>query len=295
MPAAPQDQQPTYLLWLVAVIFCQQDYKQAQAVVQGGSIRLNGQAVQDMLQVVRSADTLVWRNYSGAPGDGEWLAHKDSYQCSKHSMPLLAHGGAVTTNAAKGSCPLLAAKGARNLLLHFAHPQITLRLMVGAGHPQIFYKRQHVLGSPQQVIQHVLGRTLLASSPSLWQVWWGWGCLGGKADCEHLEIAGLPLHPLFCWHTPGSSLPPLPCRRLLTSQQIFHLKSPRLVFLFFDRGQIPYQMRPAPDSGRTPRDHNWPNDRAWHAPESAASCQSRLTPGVRAWDARPGASASACG
>ena len=65
---------------------------------------------------------IIEGNYSGAPSDGEWLADKDSRQGSKHSMALLAHSGEIPTDATKGRCPILAAKGSRNLLLTFEHP-----------------------------------------------------------------------------------------------------------------------------------------------------------------------------
>ncbi len=68
-------------------------------------------------------------------------------------MPLLAHRGEIAADPTKGGRPLLAAKGARNLLLDFEHAQITLRLIVGEGHPQVLHKCQHLLGPPQQVIE----------------------------------------------------------------------------------------------------------------------------------------------
>ena len=83
-------------------------------------------------------------------------------------MPLLAHGGEIAANTAKGRQSPFTAKRARDLLLHFDHPQITLRLIVGERDRQIIQKCQDLLSPSHQVIEQVLGRTLFASSlPSL--------------------------------------------------------------------------------------------------------------------------------
>ena len=55
-------------------------------------------------------------NYSGAPGDGERLAHKDRRQSGQHGMSLLAHGREVAADAAKSGRSQLAAKRTRDLM-----------------------------------------------------------------------------------------------------------------------------------------------------------------------------------
>ena len=56
---------------------------------------------------------------------------EDSSHGSQQRAALLTHGGEIATNDTKGRGPLRTAKGAGNLLLHFDHPQISLRLVVG--------------------------------------------------------------------------------------------------------------------------------------------------------------------
>lgn len=59
--ASAQDQQPTYLLWLVAVLFSHLDYHQAKALIEANEIHVNGQVGHDLLQLVHSGDMLAWQ------------------------------------------------------------------------------------------------------------------------------------------------------------------------------------------------------------------------------------------
>src|SRR2546429_2790822 len=92
-------------------------------------------------------------NSSVAPCDGEWLTGKDGSQGGEHAMTLLAHGREIAANATKSRQPILAAKGACDLLLDFRHAQIPLGLIVGKWHREVLEKGQHLLGPPQQVIE----------------------------------------------------------------------------------------------------------------------------------------------
>src|SRR6266571_9070665 len=62
-------------------------------------------------------------NYSGTrfPGDGKRRTSKGRPQGLKQRAVLLAHGGEVTADGAKGADPFGTAKGPRDLLLHLDH------------------------------------------------------------------------------------------------------------------------------------------------------------------------------
>src|SRR6266566_2828390 len=87
---------------------------------------------------------------------------EDSRQSREHGMPLLVHRGKITADAAKSGDPSRTAKGARNLLLHFGPAKVAFGLVVGKRNPQIVEQRQHLLGTPKQRIQQMLGLALLA-------------------------------------------------------------------------------------------------------------------------------------
>ena len=67
-------------------------------------------------------------------------------------MTLFAHGAQIAANATKGGRPVLAAKGSRDLLLDFDHPQITLGLIVRKWQRKVVEKGQHLVRSSQQVV-----------------------------------------------------------------------------------------------------------------------------------------------
>src|SRR5579859_5700593 len=87
---------------------------------------------------------------------------KDRSQSREHAMALLVHRREITANAAKGGGSRRTAKGARNLLLYFCHPQVPLGLIVGKRNPQVIEPCQHLIGTTQQRIQQILGLALLA-------------------------------------------------------------------------------------------------------------------------------------
>src|SRR5438270_12904566 len=87
---------------------------------------------------------------------------KDSRQCREHAMALLLHGRKITADATKSGGPRRTAKRARNLLLHFGPTKISLGLVVCKRKAQVVKPRQHLLGTPKQRIQQILGRALLA-------------------------------------------------------------------------------------------------------------------------------------
>src|SRR5579863_2043491 len=116
---------------------------------------------------------------------------EDSGQSREHGMALLVHGRKITADATKSGRPGRTAKGARNLLLHFGPAKVALGLVVGKRNAQIVEQRQHLLGSPKQGIQQILGLALLASAfvrADGRGRWW----LSSIASRQNLEIAGDP-------------------------------------------------------------------------------------------------------
>ena len=56
---------------------------------------------------------------------------KGVIECRQQCHPLLAQGGEVTADATEPRHPGLGAEATGDLLLHFDHAQISLRLVVG--------------------------------------------------------------------------------------------------------------------------------------------------------------------
>ncbi len=126
------------------------------------------------------------------PGNRQRLAPKDSHQGGQHGMPPIVHGGEVATNAAKGRQSPFTPKRARDLLLHFDHPQITLGLIIREGDGQAVQKREDLLGSSHEVIEQILGRTLFTTPPPPGRIG-GWR-LGGKLDLPAHRNTAQPTH-----------------------------------------------------------------------------------------------------
>src|SRR5260370_23926286 len=87
---------------------------------------------------------------------------EDSRKSREHGMSLLVHRRKITTDAAKSGDPSRTAKGARNLLLHFCQAKIPLGLVVGKRNAQVVKQSQHLICTPKQRIQKILGLALLA-------------------------------------------------------------------------------------------------------------------------------------
>src|SRR5258708_1312872 len=112
---------------------------------------------------------------------------EDSSKSREHEMALLLHRREITADAAKSGDPGHTAKGARNLLLHFWQGQVALGLVVGKRNPQVVEQRQHLLGTPKQRIQQILGRALLGppfARSCRRRRWWR---LSGIASRQNLE------------------------------------------------------------------------------------------------------------
>src|SRR5437764_13470714 len=87
---------------------------------------------------------------------------EDSSESKEHGMSWLVHRRKITANATKSGDPSRAAKGARNLLLNFGQAKIALGLVVGKRNAQVVEQSQHLLCTPKQRIQQILGLALLA-------------------------------------------------------------------------------------------------------------------------------------
>lgn len=104
---------------------------------------------------------------------------------------MLAHGGQVAANGAKGAGSLLAAEGAGDFLLDLDYAQIALGLMVGERHRQITQERQHLFDSAEQCIKQIFrGTRPFAARPDGFGVRLrgSQGQMPGKPLPEHLKI-----------------------------------------------------------------------------------------------------------
>ncbi len=61
------------------------------------------------------------------------MTSKRVIKCREQCDPLLAQGREVTADATEHRHPLFGAEAPGDLLLHFDHAQIALRLVVGSG------------------------------------------------------------------------------------------------------------------------------------------------------------------
>src|SRR5579875_1985348 len=96
------------------------------------------------------------------------MTKQGSLQSRQRVQTLLAQGGKVATNAAKGLSSSLAAKTPRNLLLHLDHAEIALGLVVIKRHGKVDGKAQHRIAVEGQPVQQIACRMLFASSLLFW-------------------------------------------------------------------------------------------------------------------------------
>jgi hypothetical protein len=100
---------------------------------------------------------------------------EDSRKSREHGMSLLVHRRKITADAAKSGDPRRTPKGARNLLLNFGPAKVPLGLVVSKRDPQVVVQSQHLIGTPKQRIQKILGLALLAPAFPLSRGRGGWG------------------------------------------------------------------------------------------------------------------------
>src|SRR5205807_1524389 len=114
---------------------------------------------------------------------------EDSSKSREHGMSLLVHSRKITTDAAKSGDPSRTPKGARNLLLNFCQAKVPLGLVVGKRNAQVVEQRQHLICTPKQRIQQILGLALLAPAFPFARGRRGLRRLSGIASSQNLEIA----------------------------------------------------------------------------------------------------------
>ncbi len=71
------------------------------------------------------------------------MTRKSVFECREERDPLFAQGREVTADAAEPGDSLFGAEAARDLLLHFDHPQISLGLVVVKWDGKIVQEPQH--------------------------------------------------------------------------------------------------------------------------------------------------------
>src|SRR6266853_138549 len=106
------------------------------------------------------------------------MADQSLFQSSQHSEALLAQRREIASDAAEGHSESLRAETAGDLLLHFDHPQITLRKAVVERHGEVVQEQQHRLLVLGQAIEQIASRRLFAP-PFRTGLWWRvrWVCL----------------------------------------------------------------------------------------------------------------------
>src|SRR5258708_22900829 len=121
---------------------------------------------------------------------------EDSRKSRKHGVSLLLHRRKIAADAAKSGDPSRTAKGARNLLLNFRPAKVPLGLVVGKRKTQVVEQSQHLLGTPKQRIQQILGLTLLGPAFGRSCRRGGWWRVSPLANHPPLPIASNPVLPL---------------------------------------------------------------------------------------------------
>ena len=83
------------------------------------------------------------------------MTAQSGFQSREQGHALLAQCGQRAANATKGHHPSFRAKGARDLLLHFDHADISLRLIVVKGDREVGEEGQHRLLADLKPIQQI--------------------------------------------------------------------------------------------------------------------------------------------
>src|SRR5712692_157585 len=167
---------------------------------------------------------------------------EDSRQSREHGVSLLVHRRKITADAAKSGDPGRTAKGARNLLLHFRPAKVALGLVVGKRNAQVVEQRQHLLGTPKQRIQQILGLALLAPAFARCCGRGGWWRLSGIASRQNLEITSDPFVALDGGNSAQVEQTPLVARLMQIEQEVLHLHGPLLLFLLGYSRTIAHEM-----------------------------------------------------
>src|SRR5260370_39324453 len=103
-------------------------------------------------------------NYSGRRKGRQDVTSTKGTQGLQQGMAVLAHRREVAAQATKRGGPWRTTKRARNLLLHFDHPNIPLGLVVGKGHGKVIHKGEDCRFLLRQAQEQILGFTVLATT-----------------------------------------------------------------------------------------------------------------------------------
>jgi len=139
--------------------------------------------------------------------------------------------------------PIATAKGPRDLLLDFDHPEIPFRQIVGKGQGEDIEDNQHIFGSHKKSIEQIFGGVLFVATRLFRQTGRGLEVMSGKTLRQDLEI----LSQKIITHRLGQGgcalLPPLFGRMIHQPEQLKHLLTPELVFLLSHKEAITEHMR----------------------------------------------------
>src|SRR5260370_29730684 len=167
---------------------------------------------------------------------------EDSSKSSQQGTSLLVHRREITADAAKSGNPSGTTKGASNLLLNFRPAQIALGLVVGKRNPQVVEQRQHLLGTPKQRIQQILGLALLGPAFARSRGRRRWWRLSSIASRQNLEIASDPVVALDGGNSVQVEQTPLLAGVMQIEQEVVHLGGPLLLLLLGDCRTIAHQV-----------------------------------------------------
>src|SRR5260370_506878 len=167
---------------------------------------------------------------------------EDSSQSSQQGTSLLLHRREITADAAKSGDPSGTAKGASNLLRNFRPGQIALGLVVGKRNPQVVEQSQHLLGTPKQRIQQILGLAFLG--PAFARSCgrrrsWRWSRIASR---QNLEVASDPVVALDGGNSAQVEQTPLLAGVMQIEQEVLHLGGPLLMLLLGDCRTIAHQV-----------------------------------------------------
>src|SRR5579859_160443 len=163
---------------------------------------------------------------------------EDSSKSRQHGVALLVHRRKITADAAKSGDRCITAKGARNLLLHFGPAKVPLGLVVRKRNAQVVEQGQHLLGTPKQRIQQILGLALLALACARSCGRGGWGRLSSIASRQNLEVVSDPVVTLDGGNSGQVEQTPLVARVMQIEQEVLHLGGPLLLLLLGDARTI---------------------------------------------------------
>src|SRR5690348_9001097 len=116
--------------------------------------------------LAETINTVKISNHSvGSCKSGKYgMTQEGVLECREQCDPLFAQSRKVTANAAEHGNALLRAEAAGDLLLHFDHAQISLRLVVVKWDRKVVQEAQHGPLSLRESIQQITGRILFGSS-----------------------------------------------------------------------------------------------------------------------------------